>query len=259
VATLNQILVDIPNDKGVHVKSAGTKNEKYVYKYVKYFRNENGDPRNKAVAIGKLDPDTGRMYPNSNYFDVYQINVSLPDISAAVCIGKTAETNETDAKEEQGEPGNPADGEEGREEPGNSTGTNNHIVKKVLEFLHLFMCETLAKRLLSMVLIAVGVHNHLVTELTGLCDKSVRTLKKAIDSGETDSLFRVGGGGRKRKLKDIEESIIEDIKNGNYHSQQQIADMIFENYGIKVSLPAVGRLLKKRHQEVEMRLPARKS
>ena len=45
--------VDIPDDKGVHLKSAGAKGEKYVYKYVRYFRNKDGSPRNKAIAIGK--------------------------------------------------------------------------------------------------------------------------------------------------------------------------------------------------------------
>ena len=44
-------LVDIPDDKGVHIKSAGAKGEKYIYKYTRYFRNENGKPRNKAIAI----------------------------------------------------------------------------------------------------------------------------------------------------------------------------------------------------------------
>ena len=64
----DKTLVDIPEDKGVHVKTAGNKNEKYVYKHVKYFRNANGAPRNKSKAIGKLDTASGRMYPNGNYY-----------------------------------------------------------------------------------------------------------------------------------------------------------------------------------------------
>ena len=46
--------VPIPKEKGVHIKTAGKKREKYVYQYIKYFRNENGQPRNKAKAIGKV-------------------------------------------------------------------------------------------------------------------------------------------------------------------------------------------------------------
>jgi len=81
--------------------------------------------------------------------------------------------------------------------------------------------------------------------LTGLCDRSVRALKKSLESGEIDSLFHVGGGGRKSKLKDIESSIIEEIEKNDYHSRQQIADMIEEKYGMKISLPVIGKLLKK--------------
>ena len=66
-----------------------------------------------------------------------------------------------------------------------------------------------------------------------------------LENGELDKIFHVGGGGRKGKLVDFEESIINEINTNNYHSHQQIADMIHETYGIKVSLPAIGRLLKK--------------
>ena len=94
-------------------------------------------------------------------------------------------------------------------------------------------------------MLAVGVPNKEITKLTGLCDKSVRVLKKKIETGEVENLLSVGGGGRKRKLKDLESAIVGEIERNNYHSRQQIADMILEKYGIKVSLPVVGRLLKK--------------
>ena len=74
-------LVDIPDDKGVHMKSAGAKGEKYICKYVKYYRNADGDPRNKAKAIGKFDQASGKMYPNNNYFDMYHVDPSVPDVS----------------------------------------------------------------------------------------------------------------------------------------------------------------------------------
>jgi hypothetical protein len=80
MAVYNESPVDIPNDEGVHIKSAGAKGEKYVYKYVKYFRNAEGKPRNKAKAIGKFDFGSGKMFPNDNYFDLYNIEPTLPDI-----------------------------------------------------------------------------------------------------------------------------------------------------------------------------------
>ena len=119
------------------------------------------------------------------------------------------------------------------------------IISKVLIFLRLFVCETIAKRVVGMVLVAVGIPEDRVAELLGLCGKSVRAIKKGLEDGTIDEMFHTAGGGRKRKLGDVEESIIEEIGNNNYHSHQQIADMIQEKYGIKVSLPVIGRLLKK--------------
>jgi hypothetical protein len=55
----------------------------------------------------------------------------------------------------------------------------------------------------------------------------------------------MGSGGRKRKLQGVEEEIIGEIDKGNYSNRQEIADMIQEKHGIKVSLPVVARLLKK--------------
>ena len=109
------------------------------------------------------------------------------------------------------------------------------MVKAVITFLQLFVCETLAKRIVSMMLLAAGFPNKRITELTGLCDKSVRVLKKSIEPGECDSLFQVGSGGRKGKLSEIEAEIIKEVNENDYHSQQQIADMVFEKYGLKVT------------------------
>jgi hypothetical protein len=81
MAAFIKTLVYIPDDKGIHTKIAGAKGEKYVYKYIKYFRNENGKPRNKAIAIGKLDQASGMMYPNNNYFQTYNLEPLLQDIS----------------------------------------------------------------------------------------------------------------------------------------------------------------------------------
>jgi len=81
MAVYNETLVEIPEDEGVHVKSVGAKGEKYVYKHVHYFRNAEGKPRNKSKAIGKFDLASGKMFPNSNYFDLYQIDPALPDVT----------------------------------------------------------------------------------------------------------------------------------------------------------------------------------
>jgi hypothetical protein len=73
-----KILMDIPKDAGVHVKSAGDKGEKYVYKYTRYYRNQDGKPLNQSKMIGKVDIESGKMIPNDNYYAMYDV---MPDIS----------------------------------------------------------------------------------------------------------------------------------------------------------------------------------
>jgi transposase len=79
MVNMSKSLVDVPIGDGVHVKTAGTKAEKYVYKYTSYFRNADGNPRNKAVAIGKLDAASGKMAPNAKYFEFYNTAPEFSD------------------------------------------------------------------------------------------------------------------------------------------------------------------------------------
>ena len=124
------------------------------------------------------------------------------------------------------------------------------IVKAIMIFLGLFMCETLVKRIVSMMLIITGYSRIRITELTGMCDKSIRTLQKKLEKGEINEVFHVGGGSRKRKLADVETEIIKEVNENEYHSQQQIADMVQEKFGIKVTAITIGRLLKKKASSV---------
>ena len=97
-----------------------------------------------------------------------------------------------------------------------------------------------------MLLLSLGVEKRRVTEMTGLCARSVHKLKKEMENGDIERQFKVETGRQgKRKLQDIERAIIEEVEKNDYHSQQQIADMIEEKFGLKVSSRTVGRLLKK--------------
>ena len=120
------------------------------------------------------------------------------------------------------------------------------IIKRVIDFLTLITTETLSKRIVSIVLLAVGTPDERVTELTGLCGRSVRTLRKMVKDGDLSSnLFQVGGGGRKSKLKGVESEITKKIETNNYHSQQEIAGMVKSEYGIAIHRSGISRLLKK--------------
>lgn len=58
-----------------------------------------------------------------------------------------------------------------------SDNTSN-ILEQVIEFLQLFLPATLAKRLVAILLLALGIPVKNAEELTGLCEKSMWTLKK---------------------------------------------------------------------------------
>ena len=120
------------------------------------------------------------------------------------------------------------------------------IIQSVIHFLNLFLPVTLAKRAAAMILIAAGVSDERVTGLTGLCDRSVRALRKALREGEPLQLLSIKkGSGRKSRTADVESQIFEELEKANYHTRQQVADMIEEKFHIKISVSAVGKLLKK--------------
>jgi transposase len=120
------------------------------------------------------------------------------------------------------------------------------IIKAIVQFLKMFMTETIAKRIVGMVLIAVGIPNARITETIKLSDRSIWKLKKAIRSGCIENLFVIGhGSGRPGNAKGFEREIAEELEKNNYHTRQQIADMILEKFSIKMSVSAVGKLLKK--------------
>lgn len=123
---------------------------------------------------------------------------------------------------------------------------NSMVITKVIGFLQLFMPVTLAKRITAMVLLAAGIPVSRITELTGLCDRSTRSLLKSIQQNDIEGLFAINSGsGQKSKTSSIEAEIIAEIEKNNYHTRQQIADMIKEKFHVQVSVATVGRLLKK--------------
>lgn len=120
------------------------------------------------------------------------------------------------------------------------------ILGQVIEFLQLFLPATLAKRLVAILLLAIGIPVKNAAELTGLCEKSMWTLKKKIREASVRELMAIkSGSGRKAKSDGLEEQILSELESGNYHTRQQIADMIEEKYHVRMSRSSVGRLLKK--------------
>ena len=122
----------------------------------------------------------------------------------------------------------------------------NAVIVQIIGFLSIFIPETLAKRIISIILITADMEISQIARLTGCCDKTVKAVKKRLSEQDIRNLLKLnGGGGRKSKYAEVEESIVNEINQNQYHSRQQIADMIYEKYGLNVSVSAVGKLLKK--------------
>ena len=104
---------------------------------------------------------------------------------------------------------------------------------------------TIAKRIVCIIVLSVGITIKEASRISGFCEKTVVSIKKKLDANEIDVLFVIGGGGRKSPLAGFESAIIAEVNQNAYHTKQQIADMILEKYGVKITPQAVGKLLKK--------------
>lgn len=68
MAIHRDVRVEVPERTYVHRKRGSG----YVYRYTKFFRNEEGKPRNESVAVGMLcDDDETMMWPNDNYIQMF--------------------------------------------------------------------------------------------------------------------------------------------------------------------------------------------
>lgn len=72
-------------------------------------------------------------------------------------------------------------------------------------------------------------------KLTGPCEKSMWTLKKQLREQSVSDLMAIkSGSGRRGKAAGIEKQILAELESGNYHTRQEIADMIEDKFHIKV-------------------------
>ena len=118
-----------------------------------------------------------------------------------------------------------------------------NILRQVIEFLQIFLPETLAKRLVAIVLLAIGVPVKNAVEMTGVCERRMWSLKKELQGATVAELLVIKpGSGRRRKTAGIEEQIIAEVESNNYHTRQQIADMVEEKFHVRISRSSVGRL-----------------
>ena len=129
-------------------------------------------------------------------------------------------------------------------------GTLDPWVPATREFLDTLMPETLSKRAASAMLIAAGLGNEKIVELTGMCIRSVRALRKHMEENEaTSSLFVIKpGSGRKKKTAGIEEEIFAELDKGEFQTHKDVIRMLKEKFGIETSINLVSRLMKRWRQ-----------
>ena len=118
-------------------------------------------------------------------------------------------------------------------------------ISKVLGFLSILMSITIAKRIVCIILLSIGITVEETARISGFCEKTVKSINQKVESNDIDVLFVIGGGGRKGILSGLEKEIVDEVNQNTYHTRQQVADMIFNKYRLKVSPQTVGKLLKK--------------
>ena len=127
------------------------------------------------------------------------------------------------------------------------TGEFDGWVPATMEFLGTLMPPTLSKRAAAMLLLVAGMGNEEIVELTGMCIRSVRALRKTMEEQEpTSELFAIKpGSGRKRKTDGIEEQVWAELDSGKYRTHKEVAVMLEEKFGIKASVNLAARVVKR--------------
>ena len=127
------------------------------------------------------------------------------------------------------------------------TGEFDAWVPATMQFLGTLMPPTLSKRAAAMLLLVAGMGNEEIVELTGMCIRSVRALRKVMEEQEpTSELFAIKpGSGRKRKTDGIEEQVWAELDTGNYRTHKAVADMLKDKFDIDASLTLAARLMKR--------------
>jgi len=64
----SKLQIPLP-EKGIIIRRKGK--HQYIYKVTKTYRNQNKQPTNTRITIGKLDPKTNMLIPNNNYWKHY--------------------------------------------------------------------------------------------------------------------------------------------------------------------------------------------
>ena len=120
------------------------------------------------------------------------------------------------------------------------------LMEQIISCMATYMPEWLAKRVIRFLLLCFNVDKETIRKLTSGSTKAIPSSKVGPRAEKDVELQEIQGDGQKSSFADMEEEIVEELKTGKYHTQQEIADMIAEKYGIrKVSRASLRKLRKK--------------
>jgi hypothetical protein len=71
---------------------------------------------------------------------------------------------------------------------------------QIMDLLTLFMCPTLAKRILNVILLLAAVPRERIVDLTATSDRTLRQLKKDMCSKNMEDIFTIKSSRKEGKL-----------------------------------------------------------
>ena len=122
------------------------------------------------------------------------------------------------------------------------------IVMAVITLLSaMIMCRTLAIRLVSVLFVAAGMSNKRIALLVGCSTKTVRSLRRDMETKEVCELLTIKkGSGRPPKASaNVAQQIIDIVIKGRFSTLKQIACRVKKSLSLNLSKSAIGRFLKK--------------
>lgn len=134
--------------------------------------------------------------------------------------------------------------------------TATALIGEIMDFLQLFMPVTIAKRIISSLLLIVGAPRKLIVDLGISCQKSLCTYNKIINNGKIQELFFIKkGSGRPPfyegvedkdgKKKNLVEVIQQLIDTANCYCYKDVIKLLHDKLGLKPSLSGIRYTLKK--------------
>ena len=121
----------------------------------------------------------------------------------------------------------------------------NSLMDKVITSLSKLMPKSLAQRIVASLLLSFDVPNEEISKKLGLQESDIANLKEEIKGMETyEDFIKVNVGEHEENLKSIEDIIVDIHKSNPRLTYQEIVDIIYNSYGLKVRKQAVSIVLK---------------